>query len=182
MEFQIKFRPLRLTDAQFINNLRQLEDMEKMIGGVKRPVPLERDQKWVEDLIMKDDQSAIYYAITELDSDDIIGYASINDINYRQGTCSWGGIKLIQTKAGKGYGKQVALKLIKIAFEELRMVRISAECQEHHAPALQMMLSIGYQKEGLMRKTLFKNGISNNQWLLSITDDEYPTIKNNFQL
>lgn len=182
MDFKIKFRPFRFADAQFINDLRQSESMEKLIGGVKRPVALERDQKWVEDVILKDDQSAIYYAITELENDTIIGYASINDINYRHGSCTWGGVKITPAKSGNGYGKQVALKLIQIAFEELRMVRLSAECQQNHGAALQMMLGVGYQKEGLMRKTLFKNGVSNNQWLLSVTDEDYTAIKMKFQL
>jgi ribosomal-protein-alanine N-acetyltransferase len=182
MDFNIKFRPFRLSDARFINNLRQLAAMEKMIGGAKRPVSLERDQKWVEDIIMKDDQSAVYYAITELNDDEIIGYTSISNIDYRNGTCFWSGIKIDEQKAGKGYGKQTALKLIQIAFEELRMVRLSAECQENHHPALQMMLRVGYQKEGLMRKRLFKNGVSNNQWLLSIIDEDYPSIKQEFGL
>jgi ribosomal-protein-alanine N-acetyltransferase len=177
MKFNIKFRPLQLGDAYFINNLRRIEGMEKMIGGASRPVSLERDQKWVEDLIMKDDQSTVYYAITALENDEIIGYTSISNIDYRNGSCFWSGIKLSQTLSGKGYGKQAALKLMQFVFEELRMVRLSAECQENHAIALNMMLNVGYQKEGLMRKKLFKNGKSNNQWLLSVIDEDYIAIK-----
>ncbi|RDC55819.1 N-acetyltransferase [Pedobacter chinensis] len=177
MQFNIKFRPLQLADAHFINNLRRLENMEKLIGGSIRPVSLERDQKWVEDLIMKDDQSTVYYAITELENEEIIGYTSVSNIDYRNGTCFWSGIKLDQTKAGKGYGKQTALKLMQFVFDEMRMVRLAAECQENHSIALNMMLNVGYQKEGLMRKRLFKNGKSNNQWLLSVTDEDYVEIK-----
>lgn len=182
MEFNIRFRPLRLEDARFINNLRQMESMEKMIGGSSRPVAYERDVKWVNDLIMNDNQTMVNWAITGLDNDDIIGYTTVTNIDYRNGSCFWGGIKLDPGVAGKGLGQQTALKVLQYCFEELRMVRITSECQEHHVVALNMMLKIGYSKEGLMRKTLFKNGVFNNQWLLSVIDEEYAVIKERFQL
>lgn len=182
MEFQIKFRPFRLTDAKFVNDLRQIESMEKMIGGPTRPVSYERDTKWVDDLIMKDDPSNVYFVVTELDSDEIIGYTSVGSINFRHGTCEWGGIKLHPSVAGKGYGTQVGLKLVKFCFEELRMNRFGGECQEEHLPGLNLMLKCGFQKEGLMRKKLFKNGKANSQWLLSVTDDDYIAIKEKYNL
>jgi ribosomal-protein-alanine N-acetyltransferase len=182
MDFTIKLRPLKLEDAAFINQLRQIDSMEKLIGGSARPVSLERDVKWVEDLMLKDFQHQVYYAVNELNDDKIIGYASITEIDYRNGTCFFGGIKIDQSKAGKGVGTQVALKILKIAFEEMRMVRVSTECQERHSVGLKMLHKAGYTKEGLKRKTLFKNGIHNNQWLLSVIDDEYREIKNRFNL
>lgn len=182
MEFNIKFRPFRLEDARFINDLRQIEDMEKMIGGAQRPVAFERDLKWVNDLIMNDNHFTLYWAITEIENDEIIGYTSLSDIDYRNGTCAWSGLKLAQSNARKGYGLQAGLKLLKYVFEQMRMVRISAECQEEHIPALDMMLKMGYVQEALRRKTLFKNGIHNSQWLLSVIDEDYTAIKEKFQL
>ncbi|MXV16694.1 GNAT family N-acetyltransferase [Hufsiella ginkgonis] len=179
---QIKFRPLRMEDAWFINNLRQQEDVERMIGGVIRPVSYERDLKWVEDLIMKDHQHMIYFAITPGSSDDIIGYTSISEIDYRNGTCFWSGIKVDPGQAGRGVGTEVALKVLKYVFEELRMVRCKAECLENHQAALNMMLKVGYRQEGLMRKTVYKNGAHNNQWLLSVISSEYEEIRSKFSL
>jgi len=182
MDFQINFRALKLEDALFINKLRQEETMEQLIGGVKRPVAYERDLKWVEDLILKDNQTFIYFAITRINNDEIIGYTSISEIDYRNGTCFWSGIKLDSAKAGKGIGTEVALKVLKYVFEELRMERCRAECLEQHEVALRLMLKVGYKQEGLMRKTIFKNGTHNNQWLLSVIREDYIVIKQNFGL
>ena len=71
MEFQIDFRPLRFEDAKFINDLRRQNDMERLIGGGKRPVAYERDLKWVEDIILKDDQSKMYFAIIASGNDEM---------------------------------------------------------------------------------------------------------------
>lgn len=182
MEFNIKFRAFRLGDEVFINELRNLSERESKVGGMKRFVSLDRERKWINDIIMGDSPTTLYMAITEKDSDDIIGYTSISDIDYRDGTCFWSGIKLSPECAGKGYGLQVALLILKYVFEELRMVRCIGKCQEEHTVALKLMEKAGYSKEGLMRKAMFKNGRHINQWLMSITDDDYIMVKEKFDL
>lgn len=182
MDFKIKFRPFRLADAKFINDLRRIESMERAIGGNLRPVAYERDLKWVEDLVLQDRQDAIYFAITLPDSDDIIGYISISEIDYRNGKCTFSGIKLAEKHAGKGLGKEATLKLIQYVFEELRMERCQAECLENHEASAKMMLGAGYKKEGLMRRAVYKNGVYNNVWLFSMIREDYLEIKKKFEL
>ena len=182
MKFDIKFRALKKGDETFINELRAYEEMEAKIGGPKRFVSINREAKWVEDIIMGDSQISIYFAITKCDSDDIIGYTSISDIDYRNGTCFWSGIKLSPIVSGKGYGLQTALKILKYVFEEMRMVRCTGECQESHEIAMKLMLKAGYKTEGLRRKYLYKNGTHINSWLLSVTDDDYIKIKQKYDI
>lgn len=182
MKYQIAFRPLRLTDAAFINSLRLKSDMERLLGGVARPVSYERDFKWVEGLIMNDDSSQIYFAITLIDKDEIIGYTSISEIDFRNGTCFWSGIKLDQSKSGKGIGSEVALKIMKYVFEELRMERCKGICLEEHEVIKKMLLKVGFQIEGVMRKSVFKNGKHNNQILFSVIREDYLKIMEKFSL
>jgi len=182
MEFDIYFRAFRSEDAQFINALRRIETMENKIGGVKRFVSPERETKWVQDIIMNDNQSAIYLAICENDSDSIIGYTSISDIDYRNGSCFWSGIKLAPDKSGKGYGHQTAILILKYVFEELRMERCIGHCLEEHEVAIRMVEKVGFKKEGLMRNFVFKSGGHKNTWLVSILKDEYIQIKQKYEL
>lgn len=182
MDFKIKFRAFRLGDEVFINRLREDDERENKVGGMKRYVSLDREAKWINEVIMGDSQTTIYLAITEIKSEEIIGYTSISDIDYRNGTCFWSGIKLAREYAGQGYGLQTALLVEKYVFEELRMVRCIGMCQEDHVGALKLMLKSGYKQEGLMRKHIFKNGKHINQWLLSITDDDYENLKQTYAL
>ncbi len=177
MNYTIKFRPFTLSDAAFINRLRRDESMENLIGGAKRPVAYERDVKWIESIILNDNQHVIYFAITTIEDDNIIGYTSIADIDYRNGSCFWNGIKIDPSHAGKGIGTQVALMVLKYVFEELRMERCKGECQEQHENVLKMLLKVGFKQEGLMRNTLYKNGIYNNQWLVSVIKEDYDSNK-----
>lgn len=178
MEFRIDFRPFRLEDAQFINDLRQLENMESMLVGNKRPVAFERDVKWVQDVMMNDSQTSIYFAIIESGKDEIVGYTSISEIDYRNGTCFWSGIKLDTRIAGKGWGTEVGLKVLKFVFEELRMERCKGECLEEHEAGRRLMLRIGFQIDGLMRSAVYKNGKQHNQYITSVIKSDYLQIKN----
>jgi [ribosomal protein S5]-alanine N-acetyltransferase len=181
MNFQVKLRALSINDAKLINDLRNNTVYEQMIGGEKRFIPYERDLKWVENLIFNYDHSKFYFTVSPNDSDEFIGYTSISDIDYRNGSCFWSGIKIIPSKAGKGIATEVANLVLDYVFNELRMERCKAECLENHAAALKMMLKVGFVQEGLMRSSVFKNGIHNNQWLLSILKDEYFQIKSNLK-
>ncbi|OWP61516.1 hypothetical protein CDA63_19065 [Hymenobacter amundsenii] len=182
MEFAIDFRPFRLEDARFVNDLRRLESMESLLGGNKRPVSYERDAKWVQDLMLGDSPNAIYFAITAKGEDEIVGYASISEINYQNGTCFWSGVKLDSQKAGRGWGTQVGLKIVKFAFEELRMERCKGEVLEEHDGAMRMMIKIGFKVEGLMRSAVFKSGKHHNQFLLSMVRADYERVKEDLDL
>ena len=182
MKFQIDFRPFRLEDARFVNDLRQFEEVESLLGGSKRPISYERDLKWVQDVMLGDSPHTIYFAITPAGHDDIVGYLSISEIDYRQGTCFWSGIKLDSRKAGKGWGTEAGLKVLKFVFEEMRMERCKGECLEEHIGAKRMLEKIGFQVEGLMRSTAYKNGKHNNQYLFSVIGSDYQNIKKVYEL
>lgn len=182
MNFDISFRPFALQDAAFVNALRRNEEREKQIVGAKRPVSYERDQKWIEDIILKDNQTAVYYAITLAGQDDIIGYTSIGDIDYRNGGCFWNGIKIDKAHAGKGFGLQVALKVLKYVFEELRMERCQGTCLESHGAVVNILNKAGFRHEGVMRHKVFKDGKYHNELLVSVIREEYDSIKQTFNL
>ncbi|GGC65196.1 hypothetical protein GCM10011387_18550 [Pedobacter quisquiliarum] len=183
MEFEVYLRAFKPEDAVFINELRKNKAIEEKIGGVTKFVSLEREQRWVNDIINNDDPRNGWLAVCEVGgNDDIIGYASVNDIDYRNGTCIGGGIKVISPTPGKFYGLQVLLLGMRHAFEELRMVRFAVFVMEENKGSLRIMERAGLKREGFLRKYIYKNGAHRNCWLLSITDEEYRETKQKFNI
>jgi ribosomal-protein-alanine N-acetyltransferase len=182
MEFDIYMRALKSEDAVFINNLRKDQKMEEKLGSSSKFVSLERDQKWVQDIIFKDDPTVAYFAYCENGSEDIIGYASFTEIDYRNGSCFGSGIKLITPTPGKFYGTQALLLAFKFAFEEMRMARVKGAVLEEHVGSLRIMERGGFKREGLMRNFVFKGGEHKNCWLLSVTKEDYVLIKEKHNL
>jgi len=182
MEFQIYFRGLRTSDAAAINQLRLNEQYETMIGGSRRFVPLERDQKWLEDLILKDDPTRMYMAVCEKGTDEFIGYTSIHEIVYIHGRCSWSGIKTVPEARGKSFGTQTGLLILKYVFEELRMVRSWAACLIDNHAAKKLVDKVGYKTEGIMRNYSYKSGAVKDAYLVSVTAQDYKKIKKKYHL
>jgi ribosomal-protein-alanine N-acetyltransferase len=182
MEFDIYLRALKSEDAVFINELRKNEEMEEKLGSHTKFVSLERDQKWVQDLIMTDNPTVAYAAVCENGSEDIIGYTSISEIDYRNGTCFASGIKIVSPSPRKLYGLQAILLGFKFAFEEMRMARVKAVVLEEHTGSLRLMERGGFKREGLMRNFLYKGGAHKNCWLLAATKEDYVLIKEKHKL
>jgi len=182
MTTDIFFRAFELSDAEFINSLRNIDEYENLIGGNKRFVSLARERKWVEDLIYNDYQDKFYLAICEKESKNIIGYTSVSDIDHVNKSCFWSGIKLHPDYNGKGYGTQTVLLILKFVFEELNMERCTGQCLEEHIVAKKLMEKVGFKVEALQRHSVFKDGLFHNQFVLSILKEEYSIIKTTFKL
>lgn len=177
MQFDIYLRAFKLEDAVFINDLRKNPEMEGKLTSHTKFVALERDQKWVQDLIMNDDPTIAYAAICENGSEEIIGYTSFSKIDYRNGTCLASGIKIVSPTPRKLYGLQALFLGLKLAFEEMRMGRLETIVLEEHTGSLRLMERGGFKREGLMRNFVYKGGQHKNCWLLSITKEDYVFIK-----
>jgi RimJ/RimL family protein N-acetyltransferase len=156
--------------------------MEKLIAGGKRFVSLEKDKKWLENIIYSNDNTFEFIGIALRETKKLIGYISISEIDFRNGKCTWGGIKIDTQLSGKGYGFQSTMLLLKYVFEELRMERFHAECLEEHAASLNMMLKAGFVREGLLRNCVFKNGKQQNMIVLSMLRTEYLAAKEKYEL
>lgn len=182
MTTDIFFRAFELSDAKFVNSLRNFDEFENLIGGNKRFVSLAREQKWLEDLIYNDYKDKFYLAICEKKSKNIIGYTSVSDIDHVNKSCFWSGIKIHLDYNGKGYGTQTVLKILKFVFEELNMERCTGQCLEEHIVAKKLMEKVGFKVEALQRHSVFKNGYYHNQFVLSILKEEYSVIKEKFKL
>lgn len=181
MNFTVLLRALREEDAMLINKMRYNSEMENLIGGSKRFVSLAKDREWVKALSLANNTNPIYLTVCNKKAI-AIGYTSISDVDFRNGTCFWSGIKIDSHLAGMGLGFQAELLILKYVFEELRMVRCTAQGLEEHEVAIKLMEKAGFKKEGLMRKHVYKNGKHHNVWLFSITDDDYKEIKEKYEL
>jgi ribosomal-protein-alanine N-acetyltransferase len=182
MEIDIFFRAFELSDAELVSRLRKIDEFENLVGGNKRFVALAREEKWLESLIYNDYQDRFYVAICEKESKKIIGYTSVSDIDHVNKSCFWSGIKIDPDYNGKGYGTQTVLLILKFVFEELNMERCTGQCLEDHVVAKKLMLKTGFKVEALQRHSIFKNGKYHNQFVLSILKEEYPSIKEIFNI
>jgi RimJ/RimL family protein N-acetyltransferase len=88
----------------------------------------------------------------------LIGMARIEWIEWSHGA---GGLKLAIGNANdrrQGYGSEIMRLMLRFAFEELNLYRLSAEVGEDNLAGMALLKKFGFVEEVRRRKALMRNG------------------------
>ena len=82
---------------------------------------------------------------------------------------------LLKTKEerGKGYSKLATLKTLEFGFNQLGLNRIYLFVQSNNEPAIKLYEKLGFQNEGELRNSVFKNGKFINEKVMGILKEEF---------
>lgn len=174
MSRNIKFRAFREEDCALLNKWRNDEDIQKLVGRYFRYVSLEMEREWVKK-VMLDNTVNIYLAICLNDeSEQMIGYTSINEINYHDRTAILGGLVFGEKeKRDSDILIDYYLMIFDYAFNQLNLNRLYGNCLESHKSTIRMACMMGQVVEGVSRQAIFKNGAYQNLINLSILKEDY---------
>lgn len=133
-------------------NLYSVEDTEKFYNNIK-------DEK--------------NFIIVEKKSNKEIGRIALLNENYQQRNAEI--IILIGEKDywGKGYGKEAFHLLLNYVFMELNLHRVSLKVFSFNEKAIKMYEKLGFQKEGILRETLYRTGRWHDTYIMSLLKREY---------
>jgi hypothetical protein len=124
------------------------------------PVPLSlkatkdiNERDWPED-----DPNNIMFLIRANEDDRIIGFANLDYIAWTHGD-SYMGIGLgDKTCWGRGYGIEALNLLLRYAFTELNLHRMTLTVFEFNERAIRMYQRCGFKTEGIVRECLYRDG------------------------
>ena len=172
--FRVYLRALELDDYKTTIKWRNDDDIWSMVGGPKYFVSSEYEKNWVLNSISN--TKDIRLGICLKQSDELIGLASITDIEWinRSAHCP----SMIGEKAywSEGLGTEARILLLKFAFHERNFERIWAHILESNIGSMKMVEKCGYVKEGLLRNSIFKSGKYHNQIVMSVLREEFDEI------
>lgn len=75
----------------------------------------------------------------------------------------------------KGYARRALQLLHRWGFDELGLERIYAEVYEHTPGSVELLLSLGYKHEGILRSHVFRNGRRVDALMLGLLREEWMT-------
>ena len=131
-------------------------------------------KKWIEDRIF--DKNIVTAAICEKESDKLIGLIFLTEIdNYnRNAQCPL----FIGDKSllGKGYGFEAKILMLHYAFYDRGLIRIYDKVLEDNIASIKLHEKCGYKKEGVLRKSHFKNGEFKNEIIFGLLKDDFEYI------
>ncbi len=130
-----------------------------------------RESKWIEDTIFHSQD--IKLAVCLNDNNLHIGNVYLTGLNYINRTGE--SHVLIGNKDywKQGYGSEALLLMLHYGFEERGLNRIYAHVNSDNTASLRMLEKCGYQREGVLRQAIFKNGRFKDVVVASILKEEF---------
>jgi RimJ/RimL family protein N-acetyltransferase len=102
--------------------------------------------------------TAFVFAIRPLNSDQMVGYTVLDGIIWSQGI-GWVAIGIGDSALrGKGIGSDAMRLLLNFAFGELNLRRVQLTVFAYNVPAMRLYKKLGFQREGLFREFLMRDG------------------------
>lgn len=135
-----------------------------------KPLTMYDQIKWLKSI--QDDKTKAYFAITERQYGQIIGLASLNNIDHLHQRASWG-LKLCTETQGMGYGFQAALLLLDYGFRFLNLRKIYGDRIKGNQGSIKLCNALGIYEEGTLKEHCFHKGEFKDITLVGILKDEF---------
>lgn len=153
-------------DSEFMR-LMEIDPARPLSAAVVKK-QYEKLEKQVEE-----NKNLFHFMIRARDDDRLIGKAVIQWIEWSNGN-AW--IKLGIGAAGdrrKGYGTQALRMLLRFAFAELNLYRLTAMVPEYNQPAIALLQKFGFVQEVCRRKALERDGRRWDLYVFGLLSDEW---------
>ena len=173
----VTLRPIEFEDLEFIRSLINDPEMEEKIIGWAWPVSKKDEEQWYASF--KNNDSTVRYII-ETEKDGVIGLTGLAKIDWKNGSAKGTGIRIRKDVQSKGAATDAYMTMLRFAFNELRLHRVSTAAFDDNAPSIHFMQKCGLKQEGVIRESVYKNGQFKNVIVFGIIDREYEDlVKNN---
>ena len=169
-------RGLKKDDYETIYSYRETIEVNSLTSGNSYFTSIEYVKKWVEDVIFS--KTDIYLAICDTSTKEMLGFLSINDIDYRNRKAQWGGI-LIGDKNnwGKGIAKEASSQMLRFVFDELNINCFWAFWLVDNVSSIKLGEKLGFSKVGVLQQSIYKGGKYHDQLIMAIMKIDYDRIR-----
>jgi RimJ/RimL family protein N-acetyltransferase len=115
-------------------------------------------KEWIEKEFSKEERQSFSFNIHTLQDDKLIGDIGLDIVNWSHGE-AFVGIGLGERDYwGKGYGSDAMRVILRYAFTELNLRRVSLDVFEYNPRAIKSYEKVGFVHEGRMREYLNRDG------------------------
>jgi RimJ/RimL family protein N-acetyltransferase len=137
---------------------RDSEYWRLLASDPSRPNSVKATQDWLEKELFKDPPDFHMFTIRRLDDDRLIGEIGLDGIDLPHGD-TFIGIGLGERDSwGRGYGSDAMRIILRFAFTELNLRRVSLDVFEYNPRAIASYRKVGFVEEGRLRRFLHRDG------------------------
>ena len=133
---------------------------------------IEKAEEWFEQIKKEQGNTHVRLGIF-LNNGKIIGDIALQDINYKNRSCSIGmGLSKLEYR-NKGYGKEAVKILLDYGFSNMGLERITANTLEINISAQKLLEKTGFKLEGKERKAIYFGGKKYDRYNYGLLADEW---------
>ncbi|OJE47542.1 aminoglycoside adenylyltransferase [Bacillus luti] len=166
----IKLEPFKRSDFEQLINWIHSEEFLIQWSGNAFTYPLNEQQldKYIESA------NTLAYKVIDEGSSDVIGHISLGQIDNINKSTRIGKVLVGDMKMrGRSIGKQMMKAVLHIAFEELKLHRVTLGVYDFNTTAISCYEKIGFIKEGLLRESKKVGDTYWNLWEMSMLEYEW---------
>ncbi len=166
----VVLRPIETEDLEFMRNFINDPQIEACIVGWAFPLSRKDQQEWYAQF--SNSAKALRYII-ETQEGERVGLTGLRDIDWKNGSASSAGIRVIASHRGKGIAGDAYRTMLRYAFRELRLHRVSASALSINAASIRFMTKVGFRQEGVVRECTFKDGCYHDKIIFGCLASDY---------
>jgi UDP-4-amino-4,6-dideoxy-N-acetyl-beta-L-altrosamine N-acetyltransferase len=159
-------RALTKNDAEVTWQWRNLPDIKYFFSGHPFSVNYEKEAKWLDSTILENIPHT-YFGIEH--NGQLVGITSLRNIDLINRHAEFA-IFITETR---GIGHEATSQTLNFAFKDLGLERVWLKVIVTNIAAIKLYQKCGFIEEGVMRKSVFKNGQFLDQTIMSILKDEF---------
>jgi RimJ/RimL family protein N-acetyltransferase len=117
---------------------------------------VEGAERWFEEIQAKQGKEQLYLGIWR--DEELVGDVQLAEIDWRHRTATVGASIARREQRGQGYGSDATRNLVRYAFAELNVHRLSAATHEANVGAQKALARCGFALEGRQREAIHAAG------------------------
>jgi len=165
---RVYLRSITRDDTGNIVKWRNQENV-KQYFFYRGPFNKESHERWLTEKV--DTGIVAQFIVCQKEDDRPIGCTYLRDIDYDNKKAEYGVFLGEEGVRGKGIGKEILKLTLKYAFENLELHRVYARVREDNMPSLCSFLNCGFEKEALLRESVYCDGKYLNVVILGIINE-----------
>lgn len=146
----------------------------RLLNSSARPMQSSKAAaKWMEEEVSEMSLESYYFSICTLAEDKLIGEIGLDVVNW-PGRDAFVGLGIGETEYwSKGYGTDVMNVLLRFAFTEINLRRVSLGVFEYNPRAIRSYKKAGFRHEGRLRGSLNREGRRWDNLFMGILREEW---------
>lgn len=137
------------------------------------PFSLAQEERWFENLQDRMEKKEIVMLTIETSDGAHIGNISLFDINWKGRHAELGITIGDKDYWNRGYGTDAIQTMLGVAFDEMNLHRVFLRVHADNARAIHVYNKIGFQKEGTLRESVFREGTYHDMVVMGVLQSEF---------